>query len=88
MVPDIPTPMELACIAPFTSQAAAVGVVFSASRGIPSVRVPKRTADHLWLLGLLLMLVSALVFGLSLAGYYERLIFPQWLLYMTISTVG
>lgn len=88
MVPEIPTPLELAYITPFTSQAAAIGVILFASRGISSDRVPKRTADHLWLLGLLLIMVSALVLGLSLAGYYERLMFPQWLLYMTISTVG
>ncbi|KAH7146041.1 hypothetical protein EDB81DRAFT_933732 [Dactylonectria macrodidyma] len=88
MVPEVPTPLELAYIAPFTSQAAAIGVIFFASRGIPSERVPKRTADHLWLLSFLLMLVSALVLGLSLTGDYERLMFPHWLLYMTISTVG
>ncbi|KAM5357023.1 hypothetical protein ACJZ2D_016696 [Fusarium nematophilum] len=86
--PEISTPIELAYIAPFTSQAAAIGVMLFASGGIPSERVPKHMADHLLFLGLLLMLVSVLVLGLSLAGYYERLVFPQWLLYMTISTVG
>ncbi|KAH7201184.1 hypothetical protein DER44DRAFT_869526 [Fusarium oxysporum] len=88
MIPNISTPVELAYIAPLTSQAAVIGVVFISSRGIYTERVPKHTAYHLLFLALLLVLISALVFGLSLTGYYEKLIFPQWLLYMIISTVG
>lgn len=76
MVPEIPTPLELTYIAPFTSQATTARAVLFASRVIPSVEIPKHTADHLSLLGSLLMVVSALALGLSLVGYYERLIFP------------
>jgi hypothetical protein len=75
-------------ITAFTSQAAAIGVILFACRGISSKRVPKRTGDHLWLLGLFLILVSALVLGLSATGFYGRLMLPQWLLYMAMSTVG
>ncbi|KAH7302878.1 hypothetical protein B0I35DRAFT_447688 [Stachybotrys elegans] len=88
MVSRISTSMELACIVPFTSQASAIGIILFASRGISSKRVPKHTADHLSLLAFLLLLLSGLLLGLSLAGYYERLMLTQWLLYITISTVG
>ncbi|KAH7304478.1 hypothetical protein B0I35DRAFT_445318 [Stachybotrys elegans] len=88
MVPGISTSMEMACIVPFTSQASAIGIIIFASRGISSKRVPKHTSDHLSLLAFLLLLLSGLLLGLSLAGYYERLMLTQWLLYMTISTVG
>jgi uncharacterized membrane protein YbjE (DUF340 family) len=88
MILNISTPVELAYIAPLTSQAASVGVLFLSSRGIQTERVPRQTAYHLLFLALLLVLISALVFGLSLTGYYEKLIYPQWLLYILISTVG
>ncbi|KAF4470070.1 hypothetical protein FALBO_3029 [Fusarium albosuccineum] len=86
LVPGIPTPRELAYIVPFTSQAAVVGLVFYESSVVK--RVPKTMTDHLLFLGLFLIAVSTVLLMLSLAGRYERLMFPQWLLYMTISTIS
>ncbi|CAI6101435.1 unnamed protein product, partial [Clonostachys chloroleuca] len=83
MIPNTPAPLELAYMTPFTSQVAAIGVLFLASRGMSS---EKRIADHLLLLSLFIILASASVLGLSLAGCYTRLVFPQWLLYMAILT--
>ncbi|CAI6057984.1 unnamed protein product, partial [Clonostachys chloroleuca] len=82
-IPNIPAPLELAYITPFTSQVAAIGVLFLASRGMSS---EKRIADHLLFLGLFIILASAGVLGLSLVGCYTRLVFPQWLLHMAILT--
>ncbi|CAI6082997.1 unnamed protein product, partial [Clonostachys chloroleuca] len=86
MIPNIPAPLELAYIAPFTSQVATVGILFLASREI-SFEI-KRIVDHLLLLGFFIILTSATVLGHSLASYYTRLKLTQWLLYMAISTVG
>jgi hypothetical protein len=83
MIPNMPAPLELAYITPFTSQVAAIGVLFLASRGMLS---EKRIADHLLFLGLFIILASAGVLGLSLVGCYTRLVFPQWLLYMAMLT--
>jgi hypothetical protein len=65
---------------------ATIGVLFLASRKVSFERKPM--VDHLLLLGLFVILISATVMGLSLAGHYTRLMLPQWLLYMAISTVG
>jgi hypothetical protein len=88
MVPGIPTPPQVACIGPFISQAAAIGFILFASRRVPSEGTSKSTADYLLILSLLLILVSALLLGLSLAGYYTASMLPQWLLYIMGSVPG
>jgi peptidoglycan/LPS O-acetylase OafA/YrhL len=88
MIPQVSIPIELTYIAPLTSQAAAIGVVLLSSSGMKRGRPAKNTADHLLFLSLFIMVISALVAGLSLSGYYEKLILPQWLLHMTVSTVN
>ena len=88
MVPGIPTPPQVAYIGPFISQAAAIGFILFASRRVPSEGTSKSTADYLLILSLLLILVSALLLGLSLAGYYTASMLPQWLLYIMGSVPG
>ncbi|KAI8680545.1 hypothetical protein NCS57_00336100 [Fusarium keratoplasticum] len=88
MVPETPTPLQLAYVAPFTSQAATIGFILFASRRVPSEGTSKPTADYLSILSLLLILVSALLLGLSLAGYYTASMLPQWLLYIMGSVLG
>jgi hypothetical protein len=88
MVPGIPTPPQVAYIGPFISQAAAIGFILFASRRVPSEGTSKPTADYLLILSLLLTLVSALLLGLSLAGYYTTSMLPQWLLYIMGSVPG
>ncbi|RMJ00580.1 hypothetical protein CDV36_015869 [Fusarium kuroshium] len=83
-----PTPPQLANVAPFTSQAAAVGSILFASLRLLSNGVPKQTTDFLLGLTLLLMFVSALLLGLSLAGYYTASKFLQWFLYIMSSALG
>lgn len=85
---QIPAPLELAYIAPFTSQATAIRVIYFASQGISRKRVPKQVADHLLVIRLFIILVLAIILGLSLARYYIRLMLIQWILYMVSSTVG
>lgn len=88
MVSKDSTPPQLVNIAPFTSQAAAVGFILFASRRLLSNGVPKRTTDFLLGLTLLLMLVSALLLGLSLAGYYTTSKLLQWFLYIMSPALG
>ena len=87
MVSRDSTPPQLVNIAPFTSQAAAVGFILSASRRL-SNGVSKRTTDFLLGLTLLLMLVLALLLGLSLAGYYITSKLLQWFLYIMGPALG
>ncbi|KAH6881165.1 hypothetical protein B0T10DRAFT_411430, partial [Thelonectria olida] len=84
---EIAAPLELAYIAPFTSQAATIGVIFFTSKGIESKSIPKHMADHL-LTGLVVILVSTSVLVLPLSGLYTRLMLTQWVLFMLSSTVG
>ncbi|CAI6088489.1 unnamed protein product, partial [Clonostachys chloroleuca] len=65
-IPNMSAPLELAYMAPFTSQVAVIGVLFLASRAMLS---EKRLTDHLLVLGLLVILVSAVVLVLSLIGF-------------------
>ncbi|RMI93862.1 hypothetical protein CDV36_016534 [Fusarium kuroshium] len=88
MVSRNPIPPQLANVAPFTSQAAAVGSILFASRRLLSNGVPKQTTGFLLGLTLLLMLVSTLLLGLSLAGYYTASKFLQWYLYIMSSALG
>ncbi|EEU33804.1 uncharacterized protein NECHADRAFT_89120 [Fusarium vanettenii 77-13-4] len=88
MVSRTPPPLQLDNVAPFTSQAAAIGSILLASRKLLSKGGPKQTADFLLGLTLLLMLVSALLLGLSLAGYYTASKFLQWFLYIMSSALG
>ncbi|KAH6881048.1 hypothetical protein B0T10DRAFT_411211, partial [Thelonectria olida] len=85
---EIAAPLELACIALFTSQAATIGVIFFTSRGIESKRIPKHMADHLRVMGLVVILVSTSVLVLRLSGLYTRLMLTEWVLFMLSSTVG
>ncbi|CAI6089424.1 unnamed protein product, partial [Clonostachys chloroleuca] len=85
MMPNIPAPLELACMTTFTSQVASIGVLFLASRVMLS---EKRIADHSLVLGLLVILVSAVVLGLSLIGFLASAAWPQLLLNMFIVTVS
>ncbi|RTE68423.1 hypothetical protein BHE90_017200 [Fusarium euwallaceae] len=48
----------------------------------------KPTADYLSILTLLLILVSALLLGLSHAGYYLTSMLLQWFLYIMGSALG
>ncbi|KAH7230147.1 uncharacterized protein BKA55DRAFT_526185 [Fusarium redolens] len=70
MIPQVPTPVELAYIMPFTSQTAAIGVIWASSRDIFRNRIQKNTADHLLGLGLITLLVSALLLPLSTLRYF------------------
>lgn len=88
MVPETPTPLQLAYVAPFTSQAATIGFILSASRKVQSEGASKPTADYLLILSLFLILVSALLLGLSLAGYYITSMLLQWFLYIMGSALG
>ncbi|GKU12612.1 unnamed protein product, partial [Fusarium langsethiae] len=88
LIPQIPTPVELAYILPFTSQTTAVGVIWIASRGISRDKIPKHMADHLLGLGLITSLVSVVLLPLSLVGYFPRWMTLQWMLFMVITTVA
>ncbi|KAK2477148.1 hypothetical protein H9L39_12372 [Fusarium oxysporum f. sp. albedinis] len=83
-----PTPVELAYILPFTSQAAAMGTIWASSRGIFRNRIQKHTADHLLGLGLITLLVSALLLPLSTLGYFRSQMTLQWVFFMVITTVA
>ncbi|KAG4269057.1 hypothetical protein FPRO04_12289 [Fusarium proliferatum] len=83
-----PTPVELAYILPFTSQAAAIGTIWASSRGIFRNRIQKHTADHLLGLGLITLLVSALLLPLSTLGYFRSQMTLQWVFFMVITTVA
>ncbi|CAI6088596.1 unnamed protein product, partial [Clonostachys chloroleuca] len=85
MMPNIPAPLEFACMTTFTSQVASIGVLFIASRVMLS---EKRIADHLLVLGLLVILVSTVVLVLSLIGFLTSAAWPQLLLNMFIVTVS
>ncbi|CAI6092382.1 unnamed protein product, partial [Clonostachys chloroleuca] len=85
MMPNIPAPLELACMTTFTSQVASIGVLFLASR---VMLTEKRIADHLLVLGLLVILVSAVVLGLSLIGFLTSAAWPQLVLNLFIVTVS
>jgi hypothetical protein len=90
LIPQVPIPGELAYILPFTSQTVAMKVIWASSRGIFRDRIPKQTADNLLGLGLITCLVSVilLVLSLSLVGYFERRMTPQWTFFMAITTVA
>lgn len=88
LVLRIRAPLELAYVAPITSQVAVAGVLYLAFRELPFVSSDlKRTVDHLLSLGLFALLISATVIGLSLARYYTNRMLDQWLFYMAILTV-
>ncbi|KAJ0135522.1 Vacuolar calcium ion transporter [Fusarium oxysporum f. sp. albedinis] len=88
LIPQVPTPVELAYILPFTSQAAAMGTIWASSRGIFRNRIQKHTADHLLGLGLITLLVSALLLPLSTLGYFRSQMTLQWVFFMVITTVA
>lgn len=88
LIPQVPTPVELAYILPFTSQAAAMGIIWVSSRGIFRNRIQKHTADHLLGLGLITLLVSALLLPLSTLGYFRSQMTLQWVFFMVITTVA
>ncbi|KAH7186504.1 hypothetical protein DER44DRAFT_681814 [Fusarium oxysporum] len=88
LIPQVPTPVELAYILPFTSQAAAMGTIWASSRGIFRNRIQKHTADHLLGLGLITLLVSTLLLPLSTLGYFRSQMTLQWVFFMVITTVA
>jgi hypothetical protein len=88
MIPQVSTPVKLAYIMPFTSQTAAIGVIWASSRGIFRNRIQKNTADHLLGLGLITLLASALLLPLSTLRYFRSQMTLQWVFFMVITTVA
>jgi hypothetical protein len=88
LILQVPSPIEMAYILAFTSQAAAIGVIWASSRGIFRNRIQKHTADHLLGLGLVTCLVLAILLPLSLVGHFPRWTTLQWMLFMIITTVA
>lgn len=79
LILQVPSPIEMAYILAFTSQAAAIGVIWASSRGIFRNRIQKHTADHLLGLGLVTCLVLAILLPLSLVGHFPRWTTLQWI---------
>jgi phosphatidylglycerophosphate synthase len=80
-------PLELAYIAPITSQTVAFIAIWQASRGLPE-RPAKHLADYLLTTGTVFSLISLLVLGLSLARLLDRLLYVQCGLFILSLTIG
>jgi hypothetical protein len=86
-VGPIRAPLELAYLVPVTSQILAMVAVIQASRGLPN-RAPKRLASHLLTTGLMFIILSTLVLGLSVAGFLHRQVYVQCSLFILSLAIG